>query len=385
MIDPDTLREPIALQVRQPMNHRCPHPSPSLLRAGLTVLLLLLAAVSLVVPAQAQPDRPLRVATKPLAPFVILDGPEPAGFSVDLWAEIAQRLGYDYEWVAYETVGEILDAVANGTADLAIAGISMTRARETAVDFTHPFYDAGLQILVPSAASFSWREALNQFRAPGMLAFVVLGLLAGLIMSHFIYLTERRRNPDFQRGYLRGLWEAVWWLLTIVANGEYPDKPTTSTARRLMTITFWLVGLLLVAQFTATVTSALTVQQLSSDIDGPEDLPGKRVVTVEGSTAADYLTGQNVGFIGVATIDEAYDLLAAGEADAVVYDAPVLRYFSVTAGKGTASVVGVVFKPEKYGIALPSGSELREPINEVLLEMYQDGTLSEIESRWFSE
>lgn len=359
------------------------HPRPG--RRAVLLLVLLPAALALVWPAQAQTGRPLRVATKPLEPFVILDAAEPAGLSVDLWTEIAQRLGYDYEWVTYQTVGEILEAVETGAADVAIAGISMTHEREAVVDFTHPYFDSGLQILVPASSSFSWREALAQFRSPGMRAFVILGLLAGLVMSHFIYLTERRHNPDFQRGYLRGLWEALWWLLTIVANGEYPDKPTTSPARRLMTIAFWLVGLLLVAQFTATVTSALTVQQLSSDIDGPEDLPGKRVVTVGGSTAAGYLAGQNVGFMDVATIDEAYDLLAAGEADAVVYDAPVLRYYSVTAGKGTASVVGVVFKPEKYGIALPAGSELREPINEVLLAMYQDGTLDEIERRWFSE
>ncbi len=69
----------------------------------------------------------------------------------------------------------------------------------------------------------------------------------------------------------------------------------------------------------------------------------------------------------------------------MVNDSPVVRHYSVTAGLGVAGVVGAVFKPEKYGIALPAGSPLREPINEVLLEMYQDGTLSEIESRWFSE
>ena len=76
---------------------------------------------------------------------------------------------------------------------------------------------------------------------------MVIGLVAAAIMAHFIYFTERRHNPDFQHGYVRGIWEAVWWLLTIVANGEYPDRPTRSTARRLMTIAFWLVGLLLVA------------------------------------------------------------------------------------------------------------------------------------------
>ena len=358
------------------------------LRLVLLWLAALLVAVSLLAhraPAQAQSGATLRVATKPLAPFVFTTGDAPTGYSVDVWAEVAGRLGLDYEWVAYETVGEILDAVQSGAADLAIAGISMTRERESVVDFSHPYFDAGLQIMVPAGSSFAFRQVLSHFLSPGMLSFVVIGLVAAAIMAHFIYLTERRHNPDFQRGYLRGIWEAVWWLLTIVANGEYPDRPTRSTARRLMTIAFWLVGLLLVAQFTATVTSALTVQQLTSDIRGPEDLPGKRVATVEGSTAAVYLNDIGVSFVGVPVIEEAYALLTAGEVDAVVYDAPVLRYHSVSAGRGAVEVIEGVFKPEKYGIALPPGSDLREPINEVLLEMYQDGTLSEIEGRWFNE
>lgn len=357
-------------------------------RHGLFTVLFagaLLGTLLFIAPIHAQSGEKLRVATKPLEPFVFLDGENPTGYSVDLWNEIALRLGYEFEWHEFDTVGEILEAVESGTADVAIAGISMTQERESRVDFTHPYFDSGLQIMVPSESSFSIRSALDQFLSPGMIAFLLIGILAALTMSHFIYFTERRQNPDFQRGYLRGLWEAVWWLLTIVANGEYPDKPTTSNTRRLMTICFWLVGLLLVAQFTATVTSALTVQQLTSEIRGPEDLPGKRVATVEGSTASHYLTHHNVSYVPVTTIDEGYALLAAGRVDAIVYDAPVLRYYSVTGGKGKVSVIGTVFNLEKYGIALPTGSELRESINEVLLEMYQDGTLAEIESRWFSE
>ena len=356
--------------------------------SALILLAALLAAAVLLAgraPIQAQTGQPLRVATKPLAPFVFTSGDTPTGYSVDVWAEVADRLGLDYEWAVYETVGEILDAVQTGAADVAIAGISMTRERETVVDFSHPYFDAGLQIMVPTGSSFAFREVLRHFLSPGMLSFVIIGVVAAAIMAHFIYFTERRHNPGFQHGYTRGIWEAVWWLLTIVANGEYPDKPTGSPARRLMTMAFWLVGLLLVAQFTATVTSALTVQQLTSDISGPEDLPGKRVATVAGSTAATYLDDIGVAFTPVAAIEEAYALLAAGAVDAVVYDAPVLRYHRVSAGRGTVEVIDAVFKPEKYGIALPPGGELRESINEVLLEMYQDGTLSEIEARWFNE
>ena len=85
-----------------------------------------------------------------------------------MWAEVAGRLGLAYEWVEYETVGEILDAVQSGAADVAIAGISMTRDREAVVDFTHPYFDAGLQIMVPAGSSFSFRQVLSHFLSPEM-------------------------------------------------------------------------------------------------------------------------------------------------------------------------------------------------------------------------
>jgi ABC-type amino acid transport substrate-binding protein len=95
------------------------------------------------------------------------------------------------------------------------------------------------------------------------------------------------------------------------------------------------------------------------------------------------LRAQGVPFAEVAAIGEAYDMLARGSVQAVVYDAPVLRYYAAHAGKGQVQVVGPIFKPEKYGIALPPGSALRKPINEALLELMQDGAYAEIHDKWF--
>lgn len=347
-------------------------------------LLILLSAAQ---PSTAQQDAggPLRVATKPLEPFVFSGPDGPSGFSIDLWDELASRLGQEYVWVEYETVSEILEAVESGEADVAIAGISMTRERETRLDFTHPFFDAGLQIMVSSRPSYSIAEVLRLVFSPGLLLFLAFGLLAAVAMAHVIYFVERRTNPDFQQGYFHGLWEATWYLLAMIANGEHLDKYTKNPVRRILTISYWLIGLLLVAQFTATVTSALTVQTLNSNIQGPEDLPGKRIATVNGTTAALLLEEERIRYTGVDNVADAYPLLLSGEVDAIVYDSPVLQYYSVTEGRGQVTITGPIFKREKYGIALRQGSDLREPLNELLLEMYQDGSLDEIYARWFRE
>ncbi len=333
--------------------------------------------------AQEQPDEPLRIATKPLEPFVFYHDGTPSGFSVDLWNNLAERMGLDFVWVEYETVSEILAAVESGEADVAIAGISMTRDRESRLDFTHPYFDAGLQIMTSSRPSYGIVDLVRLVFSPGLLLFLAFGLLAAIVMAHVILFVEKQNNPDFQQGYFRNLWESIWYLLAMIANGEHMDKYTKNPVRRILTITYWLIGLLLVAQFTATVTSALTVQSLNSSIQGPEDLPGKRIATVAGSTAADFLEENLIRYTGVENVNEAYPLLLDDQVDAVVYDSPVLQYYSVTNGRGSVSMSGSIFRAEKYGIALPQGSDLREPLNELLLEMYQDGTLDDIYARWF--
>ena len=333
-------------------------------------------------PAQAD-SKVLRVATKPIEPFVIKQGDQWIGFSIDLWDEIARRLKVSYEWVGVATVSDQLQAVEKGEADVAIAGISMTPQRDQMVDFTHPYFDAGLQILAVPQVQAPYSRIFQMLLSPALLQIAAVGLLLAVLMGTGIWLLERRDNPDFPRGPVRGIWEGMWWLLSIVGNGEYRDKETSVAVKRVMTMACYLVGVALVAQFTGTVASSLTVEQLQSSITGPSDLPGKQVAAVRGTTSAQYLSEQGVRFTEVSRVDEAYDLLNKGSVQAVVYDAPVLRYYAAKKGKGRVQVVGPIFKPEKYGIALPSGSALRKPINEALLSLYQDGTYEKIYEKWF--
>lgn len=335
-------------------------------------------------PTDQQPERTLRVATKALDPFVILDGEVPRGYSVEVWQEIAGRLNIDTEWKTYATVAEILDAVRNGEADVAISGISMTEERERTLDFTHPFFDAGLQILAPATESNSFLDLLRSVFSRAFLLILGLFILTAFLLGNVIWLIERHAE-DFPDTYLAGVWEGVWWSMIVVATGEYPRKPTPQTLQRVLTISYWFAGLMLVAQFTASIASTLTVEKLNTSVQGPEDLPGKRVATVEGTTASGYLESQGIQFFGVSRIEEAFSLLEAGDIDAVVYDAPVLQYYAATGGQGRVLLAGPVFKPEKYGIALPTGSPLRDPINESLLGMYQDGTIESMYNEWFRD
>ncbi|WP_431272849.1 hypothetical protein [Dankookia sp. P2] len=145
----------------------------------------------------------------------------------------------------------------------------------------------------------------------------------------------------------------------------------------------WLLGIVMIAQFTATVTAALTVDQLRSDIRGPNDLPGRTIATAPGSIAAAWLQAHDLPFVPVSDTEHAYGMLVRGEIQAIVYEAPQCRHWLAMRGPSMAALVGPVFRPEHYGIALPPGSPLRKPINVALLAMQEDGTADAIGRRWF--
>ena len=352
-------------------------------------VLLLLTAVTLAACAwtgaqgQAQDAAPLRVVTKPLEPFVIVKDGRLSGFSIELWERIAQELGVQTEWVQVATVKDQLAVVQQGTVDAAIAGISMTAEREGVIDFSHPYFNSGLRIMTSTRPDAGFTNTLRLLASPELLRIFAVGLLIMLAMAHIIWLAERNHHPAMPKAYLPGLWEATWWALGTIATAEYGGSDTRVVWRRLIAMIWVVLSIILIAQFTASVTSLLTVQQLSDTVTGPNDLPGKSVVTVANTTAARYLSQQHIRAREVETIDDAYALLDQGEAQAIVYDAPVLLYHTLTAGKGRTQVVGPLFQEEGYGIALPTGSALREPINEILLRLRQDGSYDALYQRWF--
>jgi len=352
------------------------------------ILLTAIVTLSTAQPAAAQAStpgagRPLVVVIKPLEPFVNHAGDGPTGFSIDLWSEVARRNGWPYEYRWVETVGEQVSAVEQGSADLAVAGISMTTEREGVVDFSYPIFSAGLQIMTPARAATTSLDTALRLVLPNLLRIVGFLLLVNLVVAHVIWLVERRRNPQFEKGYLRGVWDGFWWSAVTLTTVGYGDKTPISTVGRVVGIFWMFTGLLIVANFTATITAQLTMREIHGAIAGVGDLPGRRVATVEGSTAERFLADHGVAFTAVRAIDDAYRLLEQGQADAVVYDSPVLLYHAATAGRGRVRLVGSIFKPESYGIALPEGSPLREPLNRALLAIANDGTYQQLYGKWF--
>ena len=114
------------------------------------------------------------------------------------------------------------------------------------------------------------------------------------------------------------------------------------------------------------------------------DLKGQTVATVSGSAAERYLTSSGYKVRGFPDIEAACGDLAAGNVKAVVYDAPILRYYLTENAGANFQLVGEVFEKQDYGFALQQGSPLRKRINTALLTLGEQGFFSDLDKKWFA-
>jgi polar amino acid transport system substrate-binding protein len=353
----------------------------------LLACLLMLAGISSsqVLAQTPTPGRKIRVAIKPFEPLVFIDKDgTPSGFSIDLWNEIAADIGLDYEWVHATTVGEQIESLQKGEVEAAMAGISMTPEREKIVDFSYPYFNSGLKIMIPASSfKFSLDHFLQSLLSSTLFKLLGLGFLFVMLASHLIWLMERGQR-DIPRNYITGVWESLWWSLQMLLKQDYLDQAKPNSVLKRVIVMGWMIfGIIAIAEFTAVITTAQTVSQLQPEIAGPADLPGHRVITVAGSSAENYLINEEIRYQTVDQIDDAYAALENGQADAIVFDAPVLLYYAQHEGKGFVRVVGPLFQEDSYGVAMPNGSPLRKQIDEALLRIKLSGRYNELYQEWF--
>jgi ABC-type amino acid transport substrate-binding protein len=190
--------------------------------------------------------------------------------------------------------------------------------------------------------------------------FAVIGFLISLI--------ERKANPgEFGGTALAGFGAGFWWSAVTMASVGYGDKVPRTFLGRALGVVWMLASLVIVASFTATITSALTVARLETGIEGPNDLAGHRIGTILGSTSDHYLKERHIEPDYFGSVEDALDAVSKGTVDAAVYDAPILRYAARQNSLPDVVVLPQYFDPQNYGFALRTDSPQRELINRAML------------------
>ena len=354
------------------------------------LLLCVCSSAALAQPADS-PKSKLVVATRHVPPFAIKgDNGNWSGIAIELLSDIVMELNEDsdqpleLEFREF-ALKDLLSAVENADVDLAAAALTVNFEREDRMDFSHPFHTSGLAIAVSAEKRSGWLNVLDRIFSTGFLE-IVAGLFGLLLVSGLlVYFVERRQNKEqFGGGFWRGLGAGIWWSIVTLTTVGYGDKSPRTAAGRVIAVLWMLSEILIISSFTAAVTSSLTVGQLRSRISGPGDLLRVRVATVADSTSQSYLRARHIRHQAFPELSDALAAIETGQVEAVVYDAPLLR-FQVLHEHPDLQVLPGTFERQDYAIALPSGSPLREKVNRAVLRVISKRTWEETLAGYLGE
>lgn len=336
----------------------------------------------------AIPDRPLTVGLYLSPPFVMQADGAYTGMAIDLWEELAGRLGVESEYRVMPTIRELVDAAASGELDIAVTNLTITKSREERIDFTHPWYDAGLRIMVDRTSPTGFWDVIGGLRSSGHLrAYAWLGFVV-IIATIVLTLFDRHFDKDFPRRWRDGLAESFYSVMSVATSGRPPSRKNLfGWAGRIWSAVWLACGIAVLAYVTSSVTSVMTTLSLTGEVNELSDLDDNNRTTgvFTGSTAEDFAKESGIRWRSYADVDAAAAALLRGRIAAIIADAPVLEYYAHRHPGEPVDVVGEIFEPDKYGFGLADRSPLTRQLNIELLGAEESGFVEELRIKYFGD
>ncbi|XP_008803655.1 glutamate receptor 3.5-like isoform X1 [Phoenix dactylifera] len=303
--------------------------------------------------------------------------PYPVPFSFILFGDGYKNPSYN----------DLVEKVADNYFDAAVGDISIVTNRTRIVDFTQPYIESGLVIVAPvkEINSSAW-AFLKPFTVPMWCVTGVFFLFVGAV----VWILEHRTNPEF-RGSPRNQLMTIFWFSFSTMFFAHREN-TVSTLGRLVLIIWLFVVLIINSSYTASLTSILTVQQLSSRIEGLDSLISSTdpIGFQVGSFAKNYLTQElNIHESRLVPLNTPEDFASAlergpknGGVSAIVDELPYVEIFLSNYCK--FKTVGQEFTKNGWGFAFPRDSPLAVDLSTAILTLSESGDLQRIHDKWLT-
>ncbi|XP_015889581.4 glutamate receptor 3.6-like [Ziziphus jujuba] len=336
---------------------------------------------------------PLRISYREFVARVDGSSDMFSGYCIDVFTAALDQLPYGvpYKFDSYgnghsnPSTTDLLHMIAQGNFDAVVGDVTITTSRAKMVDFTQPYIESGLVVVAPIRKLNSSAWAFLRPFTPMM--WCVTGIFF-LVVGAVVWILERRTNNDFRGPPRRQVVTIMWFSFSTLFFSH--KERTASTLARFVLIIWLFVVLVLNSSYTASLTSILTVEQLSSPVKGIESLvtSNEPIGYMRGSFALNYLTDElNIHMSRLVPFDspEEYDkALKAGPSGggvaAVVDERAYMEVFLST--RCEYSIVGQEFIKMGWGFAFPRDSPLAIDMSTAILKLSENGNLQRIHDKW---
>ncbi|XP_077984684.1 glutamate receptor 4-like [Glandiceps talaboti] len=349
------------------------------------------------------------------------------GYCVDLLKAISSELkfkykfklvsdgkygGYDIKTGQWDgMVRELID----GEADVAVAPLTITSQREQFVEFTTPFMNLGISIMIKKPQNtkpgvFSFLHPLShEIWMCIVFAYVGVSVVLFLVsrFSPYEWHTVDAPPPLFGDSGDRqemandfGIFNSLWFSLGAFMQQGCDISPR-SLSGRIVGGVWWFFTLIIISSYTANLAAFLTVERMISPIESADDL-SKQTEIAYGTV----YSGSTKGFFETTKVDVYKKMWAyMSEAEDVFVDTIQDGISKVRSSKGRYAFllestmndyvnqrkpcdtikVGDNLNSRGYGIAMRKGYPLKENFTLAILRLREDSVLHKLEQTWWFE
>ncbi|ESQ45364.1 hypothetical protein EUTSA_v10010111mg [Eutrema salsugineum] len=315
------------------------------------------------------------------------------GFCVDVFVAALSLLPYavPFELVAFgnghdnPSNSELVRLITAGVYDAGVGDITIITERTKMADFTQPYVESGLVVVAPIRKLGSNAMAFLRPFTPQMW---LISAFSFLIVGAVIWFLEHKHNDEFRGPPRRQVITTFWFSFSTLF---FSHRETTISNLGRIVLLIWLFVVLIVnSSYTASLTSILTVHQLSSPIKGIETLETNNdpIGYPQGSFVRDYLVNElrihESRLVPLRSPEEYEKALRDGPGKggvaAVVDERAYIELF--LSNRCEFGIVGQEFTKNGWGFAFPRNSPLAVDVSTAILQLSENGDLQRIRDKW---
>ncbi|KAF2284961.1 hypothetical protein GH714_033188 [Hevea brasiliensis] len=347
----------------------------------------------------ADDERPLRIGVPYRASFVdfvteVNKSHKIEGYCIDVFLEARKLVPYDVPY-RFEPFGdgrsdpnynELVRMVAEDVFDAAVGDIAIVRNRTKIVDFSQPYAATGLVIVAPvrNSKSSAW-----VFLKPFTVEMWFVTAASFVMIAVVIWILEHRVNDEFRGPPRRQI--VTMFMFSFSTLFKTNQETTVSPLGRMVMVVWLFLLMVITASYTASLTSILTFQQLSSPITGIDSLIASNwpIGYPEGSFVNAYLSESlyipRSRLVPLGS-PEAYEKALRlgpnnGGVAAIVDELPYVEIFLTN--QNDFGIIGQPFTKGGWGFAFQRESPLAVDMSTAILKLSETGELQRIYKRWF--
>ncbi|KAA0066787.1 glutamate-gated kainate-type ion channel receptor subunit glur5 [Cucumis melo var. makuwa] len=305
------------------------------------------------------------------------------GLAIDLFKATLDNLNFSLPYQFFRFDGpydDLVEQIYQKNFDAAVGDIAILSRRYKHAEFTHPYSEAGLVMVVPTTKDTSNRALMftKPFTVTMWFAIALMNVYNGFV----VWFIERNRYPGHEGSMFNQAGTMLCSSFTTLFS-LHGNMLHSNLSR--MTMVVWLFMALVITQiYTANLTSMLTIQKLEPTVTDIETLQRANALVGfgRGSFVKRYLEEvlhfRSENIRNYSTPDDYAEALRNKEIAAAFLEVPFVKIFLARFCR-EFMVSGPTYKVGGFGFAFPRGSPMLTDINKALLKVSETGKFRDLE------